>query len=176
MEFAINTFQWLVQISSRSDFNIWSYLLLAVLPLLVFSLKPRHPSWLRIGRLVLAIGLGYIMINLWLVVGHEIASRYYDNCIVTSGFPVDSPEAFQSCENENTNSGPDYVFYAILGWLPVLSYVGIWERLWYSIYRNKIKQLGILYKGRWFSNFILILSIPVWIYIVILTAMFLFLI
>jgi len=46
--------------------NYWFWLLIILIPLIVFSVKPGASVWLRFGRLLLAIMVSYVIANVQL--------------------------------------------------------------------------------------------------------------
>jgi len=134
-------------------FNFWAFFLIVTAPVLVFSVAPEKPFWMRFGRLVIAAGLTYVLINLAIGTEHSLAWKNYNDCYAKSEFPYLSHERNSECKPylENVN-GSTAVFALLLGWIPALGIVGLWELLWRIVHRKVFKGLSKNYKGRWFSN------------------------
>ena len=74
----------------------------------------------------------------------------------------------------NIADGASNVFYAYLGWIPAVAYVGLWEAIWRIWYRKRISKMGKDYKGKRFSTVLIISSIPIWAYGILLISMIIF--
>jgi hypothetical protein len=133
--------------------NFWVWLLPVAAPLLVFCIKPDKKWGLRIGRLLLAIGMTYVLMNLALHTGRTIKWNVYEAC--QSQFSDGAIQRHEECGEINIADGASNVFYAYFGWIPAMAYVGIWEALWRIRHRRKIKEMGKEYKGKWISNIII---------------------
>lgn len=131
-------------------YNFWGWLLLIVVPIFIFSATPNSSQRLRLGRIILAIGLTYILTNLAVHTHYQIKSTAYNTC--QSQFPDGAIQHHEECGEINILDGGGSVFYLYLGWIPATAYVGLYELLWRIRYRKQIKVLGTNYKGRWFSN------------------------
>lgn len=143
-------------------YNFWPWLLLIVAPALVFVIKPERNFWLRFGRLVIAIGAAYVFLNLALGAEHTNGRNAYEACYAQSQFRDMSTERYQECKHHLDNNivnDSTLAFAYLLGWIPAAGYVGFWELLWRAWYRKKIKQMGKSYKGKWFSNVIILFLI-----------------
>jgi len=130
--------------------NFWAVFLIATAPILVFSIAPPKPQWMRFWRLVFAAGLTYVLLNLSLHTGRAIEWRAYQEC--QSQFSDGVLQQHEECGKINIADGASNIFYLYAGWIPATAYVGIWEFLWRIRSRKKLKELGKNYKGRWFSN------------------------
>jgi hypothetical protein len=147
--------------------NYWFWLLFLIPPILVFAVQPQAGVWRRIGRLLLASGLGYIFLNL--AVHHSIDSRRkaHEFCLfANSGHsgPYESSlyDKLLAICPPAPNSGPPEAFYLLFGWMPAASYTGLWELVWRIRYRTDIRNLGKAFKARWLSTIWIIFSIPGW--------------
>lgn len=146
--------------------NYWFWLLIILIPVIVFSMKPEANLWLRLGRLMIAAPLCYGLM-FWTVywqAGAEIE--------VINAFVDKFPEcADQQCADapRPTLDGPILGFFLILGWIPATGYVGLWELLWRLHYRSVIREMGKTFKGKWASNalitFAFIAAYPTWIFL-----------
>jgi len=130
--------------------NFRALFLAVTAPILVFSVAPEKPFWMRFLRLVLAVGLTYILINLSLHTGRAIERNSYQKC--QSQFSDGVLQNHPECGKINIADGASNIFYLYAGWIPATAYVGIWEFLWRIRSRKKLKELGKNYNGRWFSN------------------------
>lgn len=102
--------------------------------------------------------------------GRAIDWKEFEACLepllkeANRGIP--NAEIHSACEHHiNIADGASNVFYLYLGWIPAGAYVGFFELIWRIKYRKKIRSMGGSYKGRWFSNLGIALSIPVWMYV-----------
>lgn len=158
--------------------NYWFWLLIILVPAIVFSVKPEANLWLRIGRLVLAISLGYILINLGLHLSIDRAWEAHNSCYFEHGgdgpYERSLADRLASICPDPPNSGMPEVFYLFLGWTPVAAYVGFYELIWRLHYSQNIRAMNKAFKGKWASNGLIIFSIPVWLYVVVLLALALY--
>ena len=114
-------------------------------------------------RVLFAIGLTYILLNLSLHAQHAFDWRDYEVCqeqSVHKGFA--NPRAHKECcHHLMEGDGAKNVFALGLGWIPAAFYVGLWELIWRIWHRKQIKAMGKQYTGKWFSNLtILFISLP----------------
>ncbi len=112
-------------------------LLLVITPaILVFSAKPDSSLAWRNGRLILAIFLGYILINLSLHIPRENRLKEYKAC--QSNFSDGAVQHHLECGEINIADGASNVFFALLGWIPVTLYTAILEISWLLYYIKRI--------------------------------------
>lgn len=142
-------------------YNIWPWLLLITVPCLIFSTVPGDSAFLRLRRIILAIIIGYVCVNLTLHTHRAQQRAAFEQCKHELYQRGGNPEQAGECMHlVNIADGASYVFYFVLGWVPAAGYTGFWELLWRWKYRGKITN-----KGRWFSTALIVCSIPVWIVI-----------
>lgn len=158
--------------------NYWFWLLIILIPAIVFSVKPQSNMWLRIGRLALAVGLAYVFINLALHLSINRGWEAYDSCrFEHSGsegpYETSLAEKLDKICPEAPNSGLPEVFYLVLGWIPAAAYAGFFELIWRIRHRKTIRALDKAFKGRWVSNGLIIFSLPIWLYVLVLLALML---
>lgn len=146
--------------------NFWFWLLIILIPIIVFSVKPEANLWLRIGRLALAAGICYGLI-FWTVYwqqGTEINAIHafvdkFPNC--ADQICADAPRS--------TMGGPILGVIYVLGWLPSAGYTGLWELIWRVRYRASIREMGGAFKGKWISNALILFATialyPTWIFL-----------
>lgn len=143
--------------------NYWFWLLIILIPLIVFSVKPGAPVWLRFGRLLLAIMVSYAIANGQLHWKRAQEWQAYEAC--QSQFPDGGIQHHKECPEIDIGDGASLVFFLYLGWLPITGYTGFWELLWRIIYQKTIRQQPD-YRGRRFSNALIIFAIiaayPTW--------------
>ncbi len=138
---------------SSTPVNFWFWLLWVVPPVLVLCIGPEKSYKLRVGRLILAIGLSYVFLNLSIGTEYDHAWKAYYKCQENSIHREMSPEMQAECgpileERNDTRA----LFAFMFGYILTAGYVGFWELIWRIWYRKKIKSLGKKYKGRWLSN------------------------
>lgn len=141
--------------------NIWFYLLVITIPFLVFGISPDGSYRIRLGRLIIAVILAYMLLNLSLHTSRSLDHKDYYKCQNNSNHPEMSLKTFEECKNHITIAdGASAVFYLYFGWIPASAIVGFWELLWRIYHMNKLKTLGKNYDGRWFSNIVICTFIP----------------
>jgi hypothetical protein len=166
MQTLFNIFDYIVSLST--PLNIWPYLLLILPPVVVFAEKPETAAWLRVGRLVAMVLVGYVLINLSLHTHHAQQREAYEQCKAEGGWHAESWEGSENCKHHiNIANGASDVFYMFLGWWPVAAYVALLEYFWRRKHRRKIHALGKHYKGSWFSYALYVIAVPVWLLILI---------
>lgn len=144
-------------------YNIWPWLFFSIIPLLIFSANPYHGARWRLGRILLATAIGYVLVNLTLHTHRALDWKEFENCRAEN--PVVGENYHPKCEGIiYIADGASDVFYLVLGWIPAVAYTGFWEFWWRRKYRFIIGQLGKNYKGKWFSTTLIACSAPVWIY------------
>lgn len=153
--------------------NYWFWLFILAAPLIVFSLTPEANPWWRIYRLALAIGLGYVFINLALHLSVDRGWEAYESCrFIHSGhdgpYELSLANKLDSICPAAPNSGMPEFFYFVLGWIPAAAYAGIFELVWRRRHRATIRAMGKMFKGKWASNALIIFSTPVWLYVLVL--------
>jgi hypothetical protein len=123
------------------------------IPVIVFGVRPERGRWLRSGRLILAVVLGYALANVALHWQKAVEWEALEECMIAGGFHRESKEGFEACGHHvNTADGAALVFYLYLGWIPAAAYTGFYELLWRWRYRRVIGAMGSGFKGRLFSN------------------------
>ena len=134
----------------KIPFNIWPWLLLCVAPISVFLFGPESSGRWRIGRLLLTIAAIYALWNLTIHTHQQLEWATYKAC--QSQFSDGADQHHNECGNPFMGNGAQLTFAAILGWIPAMAYLGLWEWLWRYYHRHRIRQLGNAFKGRWLSN------------------------
>lgn len=140
-------------------------LFLATAPLLIFSTKPESSMQRRIGCILIAVIIGYILLNIIVELGNQNGWRDYEQCRSESKNRMDSPEMHDECGHYIVDSaGINNMFIFFIGWIPAGGYAGFFELLWRRKHRETIQKMGNQFKDKWFSNFMVITAIPVWIF------------
>ena len=142
-------------------------------PFMVFGARPQSlPAW-RIGRLVAAVTLLYISLNLVLYLQYKLEWS------AINAFRDQNPECWlQPCEGERKSTVDGlYMLGAIFaGWVLALVYVGLWELAWRARHRKVIRFFEWRDVGLKFSSILvfiaLLLPILFYIFMVYLTASF----
>lgn len=141
--------------------NFWAYLLLAVPPILVFSVKPQGNVWIRTGRLVAAIGCFYVLANAHVHSRHTWRWEAYEKCRSESQHRIDSPEMQEECGHHVFAMGASSAFYFLLGWAPGLVYVGFLELGWRVWHRKKIKAIRTRDLGLVSSSLLIVAALSI---------------
>lgn len=126
---------------SLSDipYNIWPWLFFTILPALIFSAKPHHSVKRRSTRIIIAIILGYIALNLSLHTSRTITWNTYERC--QSQFSDGAIQHHKECGEMNIADGASYAFAMFLGWIPSIMFVGWLELIWRKLYKNDMQTL-----------------------------------
>lgn len=143
------------------QYNIWPWFFAITPVIVVLGIRPEKPQWMRFWRLLLACALAYAFILLAVKTSHAIAWRNYNECYANSTLRYMSPERNEACHHhlEKYNDSRAAMLF-FLGWVPSIAYVGFLELCWRIIYKRKIRTLGNAFKGKWFSNLIVMFFIP----------------
>lgn len=102
--------------------NYWFWLFIILIPIIVFSVRPEANLWRRMGRLVLAIGAGYVLANVALHWSRSLKWEAYEAC--QSQFPDGAIQHHEECPEINIADGASNVFYLLFGWVPAAAYIG----------------------------------------------------
>jgi len=126
--------------------------------ILVFNTRVYSSVVWRVARLICAIGLLYVAVNLILHLSHSLEWWGHD------AYHAHFPEcALKQCEGERKirNSGANYVFYLFFGWIPALILVGLCELGWRYRHRNRIKALEKRDAGYLFGSVLIFLALSI---------------
>lgn len=131
--------------------DIWLLALLILIPVIVFSAKPRADEYWLIGRLIFAIGIGYAFIFM-----AADAIHYKENMLM-----ADFYRKFPECTDQPCSNTPhltllgnkEFLYY--FGWLLSACYVGLWELVWRLLHRRFVQQRKIGSKIRIASNLVI---------------------
>lgn len=129
--------------------NYWLWLFLIFIPILVFAAKPETSPRFCMGRLLLAIVLGYISLNMALYVQHISEQQAYDMC--QKQFADGDHVMHAECGTPFIGNAAQKAFYAILGWLLAGAYTGVWEWAWRKKYRHALPLL----KRNWLGTLLI---------------------
>ena len=146
--------------------NYWFWLLIILVPIIVFSVKPEANIWIRIGRLVLAAVTCYAL--LFWTVSWQMSAELDAIHRFIAKFPECSD---QQCANSPRPrlTGPILGVVFVLGWIPAAGYSGFCELIWRVHYRTALAEMGTTFKGKWFSNALIIIAVisayPTWIFL-----------
>ncbi len=138
--------------------NFWLWLMFVVAPGLVFFVSVKRSRISHVARVICAIGLTYVLMNLVRHAKDAFERRDYLACQENSIHPDMSLEMYEECSHHvNIADGASLVFLLLFGWILAAFYVSIWEIIWRIRHRKEIKVMGKEYKGRWFSNMTMLL-------------------
>jgi hypothetical protein len=146
--------------------NIWLWMVPFAAPLAVFGLSHDSGAWARFIRLILAIGVSYVLLLFLVLNYHHLQAVEHQACqsSFADGYKVLHPE----CGDYFYRDGAQNAFALLFGWIPAVAYVGFWELVWRIRHRHKIQQLGATFKGKWYSTILIVCSVPVWSYVLLL--------
>ena len=148
--------------------NFWFWLFIFLIPFIVFSVKPEASPRLRVARLLLAVAIGYVLANVTLYWEGEQEWETYTAC--QRQFDDGDTKHHQECPEINIADGARTIFFVVFGWIPAAAYAGFWELIWRRRHRHTLRAMGTAFKGKWASNALIIFSIPVWLYIGVLST------
>jgi len=144
-------------VTVRFPFNFWFWFMLAGAPALVFFRRIESSVLSHMVRVLCAIGLVYGLMNLALHAKRAFDWRDFEACQASSVHPYMSREMHEECRHHiNTADGTQKVFTLLYGWVFAAIYVGLCEIVWRAWHRKRIKALGSIYTGRWFSNIVML--------------------
>ncbi|MEM6712715.1 MAG: hypothetical protein AAF590_10590 [Pseudomonadota bacterium] len=141
--------------------NIWLVAVAVVTPLTVFTLSVKRSAITHIGVILFAVLATYLALNLALLESRAADRRAYDACAQGTELAPDILQFHEMCGHHiNTEDGAQNVFTLLFGWVPALTYAGLWEAAWRIRHRRKLRTMGARYQGRWFSNVVIALALP----------------
>ncbi len=145
-------------VTLNSPVNFWLWLLFFIAPGLLFFVGVERSITSHVARVLCAIGLTYVLLNLAYHAQDAFDWRNFQACQENSVHPYMSREMHEECRHHvNIADGASNVFLLGLGWIPAAFYIGIWEILWRIRHKIEIKAMGKKYKGRWCSNMTMLL-------------------
>lgn len=145
--------------------NFWMVIALLLPPILVFAALPRHRTWWRLGRLLIAVALGTFAIN---VAAHtEIHKPVYRDCSPV-GWEQEQPpdERRWSCTyrtrepRDPEHKHPWIAIYYYYGWLLIAGHTALWEFVWRMFHRRRIRAMGSDFRGRGASTIFILCFAP----------------
>jgi hypothetical protein len=145
-------------------YQICKFLTLVAAPPLVFSATPRADERWLIGRLLAAAFVTYILLNASLHIPRMIRWHEYETCQhqFDDGYVQHHPE----CGEINIADGASNVFFAYLGWIPAVAYVGLWELVWRIWYCRSFERKAHVKRSAYWFSCLFVLSAGVCFYIV----------
>lgn len=126
----------------HATFNVWFWMYLAIAPTLVFAAGANAGPGLRLGRLLAAILLCYLMLNAATHLTWDLRLQRVQA----------NPAATEDEWAAATADGANLLFIGILGWIPASMYVALWEVVWRIHFRRALKAAGA---RQGFSNFLI---------------------
>ncbi len=108
--------------------NYWFWTYIFLVPLIIFSATPQMPKWWRVGRLLAAILVCYLLINLAVALKWDMIRE----AVEAMPNPTDEDLRWAVAD------GGNYVLARVFGWVSATTYVGWWELAWRRLYRKKI--------------------------------------
>lgn len=157
-----------------ASMNIWFWLLIVIVPLIVFSVSPEASVRLRMGRLFAAVAVCYGLMFLTLQWQYTLEQNAIDafykkfpSCEYKpcSTFP-DCETSLCPTEPKTSFDGPLFAFVIVFGWIAAISYTGVWELVWRIYYRTRVRNMGQAFRYKWISTVLIIFSLliayPVW--------------
>lgn len=141
--------------------NFWFWFFIVTAPILIFSFKPTKNSWILFARIVAAVFITYVLINLSLGTSNAIAWKEYEQC--KSQFSDGAINDHGICKLHGS-SGASSIFYLYFGWIACIAYTGIWELIWRKHYSKEIKKIVGFNKYIKVSNQLINTSKLVWMY------------
>ena len=124
--------------------NYWFWLYLFITPLIVLSASFTSKPWKRIIKLLAAILVCYVLMNLAVHLNWNSLQQAVNA----------NPNRTDEDLHRVTADGANILYMLILGWIPALTYVGWWEAARLFINRNGI----IKSKAHYFSLGVVLLS------------------
>lgn len=148
-------------------YNVWLWVFVFSIPLIILRAQPSsHFAW-QTGRFLLAILLGYVLINLAFHTNLTLAEKAYHACEQQlTDVSVSSLSRSECSQHQRIADGAGRLFYLILGWVPVLGYIGLCELYWRLHHRAKVKELEDSFKAKRLSTAIIVVSIPMWLLLI----------
>ncbi len=116
--------------------NYWFFAWLAFVPVLIFSVSPESPAWIRVGRVIIAAGICYALMNLAVHLQWDIRNAPFKedpfNPDPLNGWRMD-------CANY-AGDGFSYVTAIMSAWIPACIYTGLCLLIWRFYHRRFSKE------------------------------------
>lgn len=156
---------------TEMPFNIWLWLIPVTAPLLIFNIKHNEQNTHHLIALAAAIILTYGLMLLSIQTKFALAWDAYYACYAEQTHLRDmSPERSAACKHHLQGiNGFAFGFAVVLGWIPAMGYVGLWEWVWRWRYRKKHKEPAV-YVGYWFGIMAIVIFIAQLIFFLLLLA------
>jgi hypothetical protein len=116
--------------------NYWFFSWLAFVPVLIFSVSPESTAWIRAGRVIIAAGICYALMNLAVHLQWDIRNAPFKedpfNPDPLNGWRMD-------CANY-AGDGFSYVTAIMSAWIPACIYTGLCLLIWRFYHRRFSKE------------------------------------
>ena len=123
--------------------NYWFFAWLVFVPALIFSVTPSHPAWMRGGRIIVAAGVCYALMNLAIHLQWDIRNAPFHE----DPYHPDPANGWRmDCAN-NSGDGFSYVIALLSAWIPACIYAGLCLFVWRFYHRRFSKEITENYKS-----------------------------
>jgi len=122
--------------------NYWFFAWLVFVPALIFSVTPRHPAWMRGGRIIVAAGVCYALMNLAVHLQWDIRNAPFRE----DPFHPDPLNGWRmDCANY-AGDGFSYLAVMLFAWIPACLYAGLCLFAWRFYHHRFSKEITENYK------------------------------
>jgi len=123
--------------------NFWFFAWLIFAPALIFSVTPRHPAWMRGGRVIVAAGVCYALMNLAIHLQWDIRNAPFRQ----DPFHPDPANGWRmDCANY-AGDGFSNVMASQLAWIPACIYTGFCLLVWRFYHLRLTGEITDDYEG-----------------------------
>ncbi|MCB1562861.1 MAG: hypothetical protein KDJ75_04735 [Alphaproteobacteria bacterium] len=123
--------------------NYWFFAWLVFVPALIFSTPPAAPQWMRGGRVIVAAGICYVLMNLAVHLQWDIRNAPF----MEDPFHPDPVNGWRmDCANY-AGDGFSYVTALMSAWIPACIYTGLYLLIWRFYHHRFSKEIMENYKS-----------------------------
>lgn len=135
--------------------NPWIWFWLLATPVIVFSTQPLASVWVRAGRVLFAIALAHIVVNLGAHLAMDIRNAPFRS-IDMSGFG-DIDNFKRRCID--IADGAKLSGALFFGWVYGVFYTGWWLAVWHQYHKRITKLIDGRYRTDWISGIVVFASV-----------------
>ncbi len=123
--------------------NHWFFAWLVFVPALIFSVSPSAPAWMRGGRIIVAAGVCYALMNLAVHLQWDIRNAPFRE----DPFHPNPANGWRMDCADYAGDGFSYMIAALSAWIPACIYTGLCLLVWCSYHRRFSKEITAEYKS-----------------------------
>lgn len=123
--------------------NYWFFAWLVFVPVMIFSVTLNHPVWMRGGRIIVAAGVCYVLMNLAIRLQWNIRNAPFHE----DPFYPDPANGWRMDCADYSGDGFSYIIALLSAWIPACLYTGFCLLVWRFYHRRFSKEIRGNYKS-----------------------------